>query len=87
MMLLGMTLVSLFLFLGSISTLFVENHQQITVVLLFLYFIAYSISLGPLFMIYAVEALLDLGLVLKTSWGIMAILTIFTQILIEYISY
>ncbi len=54
MMLIGQTIIVISLLVCAIVTLAVERHEIITIICIFIYFFGYSISLGPLFMLYAI---------------------------------
>ena len=59
-MLFGLVSVSILLFLSSILAIFVNKNEKALVAILSIYVIVYSLSIGPLFMLYAIEALLNL---------------------------
>lgn len=81
-MLIGQSIIVVSLLGCALITLTVEKHEFITISLIFLYFLGYSISLGPLFMLYAIETYSDLGLIVKVYWGFMVLLTFITDYLI-----
>jgi len=64
------------------STYLFEDHERITVILIFTHVLGYSMSLGPLLMLYAVEALPSLQLVIIVYWGLVAIITLISDFLI-----
>ena len=53
-MLLGLTVVVLSLFICAVLTLVYGEHELIITVAIFVYVFGYSISIGPLFMMYAI---------------------------------
>lgn len=86
-MLFGLVSVSILLFLSSILTTFVNKNEKALVTTLSIYVIVYSLSIGPLFMLYAIEALLNLEIVLAAYWGTTVILTISTELFLSYIDF
>ena len=86
MMLIGQAIVALSLLCCTFLTIFVTKHETLTTIFVIIYIFGYSISLGPMFMMYAIEALLNVQLILKIFWGLMIILTLSTDILVERIS-
>lgn len=54
LMLTGMTIIFLSLFTGAIVTNLVEDHESITVFVVFMHVLGFSVSLGPITMLYAV---------------------------------
>lgn len=53
-MIIGQTITVISLLACSIVTMLVNKHEIITTALLLIYVVGYSISIGPLFMMYAV---------------------------------
>ena len=86
MMLIGQAIVAVSLLCCVVLTIFVTKHEILTTVFVIIYIFGYSISLGPMFMMYAIEALLNMQLILKIYWGLMVLFTLSTNILIERIS-
>lgn len=85
MMIIGQTIIVVSLLACVLVTLLVDKHEIITTAILFVYILGYSISIGPLFMMYAVETLSNIQLVIQVYWGLMILLTLTTDILIETI--
>ncbi len=54
MMLVGMAIVSITLLAGFFITFFVDEHERITIFVIFAYVMGYSISMGPICLMYAV---------------------------------
>jgi len=57
MMLFGMTVILVSLLLGFLITFLIDEHEPYTVWVIFIHVFGYSISIGPLCFIYAVEIL------------------------------
>jgi MFS family permease len=85
-MLCGQVIIVLSLLATTILTVLVEKHELVTTCMIFVYVLGYSISLGPLLMLYAVEALLSIQMILKIYWGLMIVFTLTTDLLIEEVS-
>lgn len=86
MMLIGQSIIVVSLFACMISTMLVERHEILTTVFIFVYMFGYSISVGPLFMMYAVETLSNLQLIIQIYWGLMIVVTLTIDLLIEEVS-
>ena len=82
-MLVGQALVILALIGGFFSTLLVHNHETITTGLIYLNVLGYSVSLGPILMLYAAEALKGIQPVLFIYWLLSTFLTLISDLLIE----
>jgi MFS family permease len=54
MMLVGMAIVSITLLAGFFITFLVDEHESITIFIIFAYVLGYSISMGPICLMYAV---------------------------------
>lgn len=83
MMLIGEIIIVASLLACLLMTMLVERHEILTTAFIFVYMLGYSISIGPLFMIYAVETMSNLQIVIQTYWGLMVVLTLTTDLLIE----
>lgn len=83
LMLIGMTIIFLSLFTGAMVAYFVEDHESITVFVVFTHVLGFSVSLGPITMLYAVEALEDLKPVIISYWALNLIITFSSDFLIE----
>lgn len=82
-MLAGMLIIIVCLLVGVFVTYFVESHESITIFIVFAHVFGYSISLGPICMLYAVEALESIRLVVIVYWGLNIPITLFSDVLIE----
>jgi MFS transporter, SP family, xylose:H+ symportor len=85
MMLVGMGVLTVALIIGFFVTQFIEEHERITVLVVFLHVLGYSVSLGPICMMYAVEALEDISIVIIVNWGLYSFITLAGDYLIESI--
>jgi MFS family permease len=83
LMLTGLGIIIVSLFTGVLVTFLVPSHESITVVIIFAHILGFSISLGPICMLYAVEALESLRLLIVTYWGMNLLITLFSDFLIE----
>ena len=83
MMLIGQAIIVLSLLFCGVVSLAIEKHEAIITFAIFFYTMGYSISLGPLFMMYAIESFADLTVVIAAYWGVMVIFTFTTDFLIE----
>jgi MFS family permease len=54
MMLLGLAVLTIALLTGFFVTQFIDEHEGITVFIVFVHVLGYSISIGPICMMYAV---------------------------------
>lgn len=85
-MLIGQTIIVVSLLACIVTTMLIERHEIITTVFIFVYMLGYSISIGPLFMMYAVETLSNLQLIIQIYWGLMIAVTLTVDLLIEEVS-
>lgn len=53
-MLIGLAIVCVSLFAGFFITFFIDEHESITVFIIFAHVLGYSISMGPICLMYAV---------------------------------
>lgn len=83
MMLIGQGIIVLSLLFCGVVTLAIEKHEIVVTSAIFLYTFGYSISLGPLFMMYAIETLANLTMVVGVYWGMMVAFSFSTDYLIE----
>lgn len=54
LMLIGLAIVCVSLFAGFFITFFIDEHESITVFIIFAHVLGYSISMGPICLMYAV---------------------------------
>lgn len=85
LMLSGLGVIISSLLIGFIITLFIEEHENYTIFVIFTHNLGYSISLGPICMLYAVEALENIQLVLCVNWGLTVLITLISDLFIESI--
>jgi hypothetical protein len=83
MMLIGHGIVVAALFCGFFIAFFIDEHESITVLVIFLHVLGFSISLGPILMLYSVEALTSIRLVIIVYWGLVTVVTLVSDVLIE----
>lgn len=84
MMLIGMTIILISLLSGFFISFLVDEHEAYTVWIIFFHVLGYSISIGPLCFIYAVEILENINIFLITYWGFGIITSLSFDFLIEY---
>lgn len=85
LMLSGLGIVIASLLIGLIITIFIEEHENYTIFVIFTHNLGYSISLGPICMLYAVEALENIQIVLSVNWGLSIVITLISDLFIESI--
>lgn len=82
MMLSGLVIIVLSLLFVMVNI----GHHNREIVFLFGYILGYSISVGPLFMMYAIETGANIELILQINWFLMLILSFLTHKYIESVN-
>ena len=85
LMLSGLGVIIISLLIGLIITFFIEEHENYTIFVIFTHSIGYSISLGPICMLYAVEALENIQIVLCVNQGLTIVITLISDMFIQSI--